>query len=98
MMVPGFSVGTLGVDRRDAGVAAATVNTAQQIGGSLGTALLNTVAAGATIAYLATQQAGGRAQALVHGYSVATSWGTAILLAGAVIAAVLINAGRPAHA
>jgi predicted MFS family arabinose efflux permease len=43
VMVPAFSVGTLGVDRRDAGIAAATVTTAQQVGGSLGVALLNTI-------------------------------------------------------
>ena len=36
------------VDRRDAGVASAMVNTTQQTGGSLGVALLNTVAASAT--------------------------------------------------
>src|SRR5260370_2493171 len=48
VMVPAFSIGTLGIDRREAGVAAATVNTFQQIGGSLGVAALNTIAASAT--------------------------------------------------
>lgn len=43
-MVPAFSTATLGVDRRDAGVAAALVNSAQQIGGSAGAALLNALA------------------------------------------------------
>jgi hypothetical protein len=38
-----MSTATLGVDERDAGVASATVNTMQQIGGSLGTALLSTL-------------------------------------------------------
>src|SRR5207253_7132766 len=55
VMVPAFSVGTLGVDRREAGAAAATVNTAQQVGGSLGTALLNTIAPSATAGYLASR-------------------------------------------
>jgi hypothetical protein len=36
-----------------------------------------------------------RVQAIVHGYSVATEWGVAILILGAIVAAVLINAGRP---
>ena len=96
VMVPAFSTGTLGVDPREAGVAAATVNTASQIGASIGTALLNTVAAGATVAYFATHgPSAGRAQGLVHGYSVATEWGTAIFVLAAVIVAVMVNAGKP---
>ncbi len=97
VMVPAFSIGTLGVDRREAGAAAAIVNTAQQIGGSLGTALLNTIAASATAAYLASHS--GRpdtVHALVHGYRVATIWATAVLVLGGVVAAVLIDAGRSA--
>jgi hypothetical protein len=91
VMVPAFSIGTLGVDRRDAGIAAATVNTFQQIGGSLGVAVLNTIAASATAAYVVVNSN----QAIVHGYSVATEWGVAILVLGAVVAAILINAGKP---
>jgi EmrB/QacA subfamily drug resistance transporter len=95
VMVPAFSIGTLGVDRREAGIAAATVGTFQQIGGSLGVAVLNTIAASATAAYLAVNSNGRlRVEAIVHGYSVATAWGVAILLLGAVVAAVLINAGK----
>jgi EmrB/QacA subfamily drug resistance transporter len=96
VMVPAFSTATQGVDPREAGVASATVNTAQQIGASLGTALLNTVATSATAAYLATHSLGHHAEALVQGFSVATEWGTAILVLGAVAAAVLIKAPRPA--
>jgi EmrB/QacA subfamily drug resistance transporter len=96
VMVPAFSVGTLGVDRQEAGIAAATVNTFQQIGGSIGVAVLNTIAASATAAYLAVNANERlRVEAIVHGYSAATGWGVAILVLGAVVAAVLINAGRP---
>jgi sugar phosphate permease len=91
VMVPAFSTATHGIDPSEAGVASATVNTAQQIGGSLGTALLNTIAIGATAAYV-----GPRAGALVHGFSVATAGGVAILVLAAVTAALLINTGRPA--
>jgi EmrB/QacA subfamily drug resistance transporter len=94
VMVPAFSVGTLGVDRRDAGIAAATVNTFQQIGGSLGVAVLNTIAASATAAYMVVNSN----EAIVHGYSVATEWGVAILVLGALVAAILINAGKPSAA
>jgi predicted MFS family arabinose efflux permease len=96
VMVPAFSTATQKVDQREAGVASAMVNTAQQIGGSLGTALLNTAAAGATASYLALHTLAPRAAGLVYGFSVATAWGVAILLLGAVAAALLINAPRPA--
>jgi EmrB/QacA subfamily drug resistance transporter len=99
VVTPAFSVATQGVDRRETGVAAATVNTAQQVGGSLGVALLNTLAASATVAYLAgSGNRGGDtvARALVHGYTTAIGWAAGIVLFGAVIAALLIDAPRPA--
>jgi hypothetical protein len=95
-MVPAFSTATQRVSPREAGVASATVNTASQIGGSLGTALLNTSATSATASYLALHALAPRAAGLVYGFSVATAWGVAILLLGALAAAVLINAPRPA--
>lgn len=97
VFVPAFNVATLGVDPREAGVASATVNTAQQVGASLGTALLNTAAAGATAAVIA-RGAHPTAQALVHGYSVATGWGALILAAAAVLTALLVTAARPTSA
>lgn len=100
VITPAFSVATQGVDRRETGVAAATANTAQQVGGSLGVALLNTIAASATASYLAASAERGPetvAHALVHGYTTATRWAAAILLAAAVLAAALINAHRPAR-
>jgi MFS family permease len=51
-LAPSFSTGTLGLAPQDAGVGSATVNTSQQVGGSIGTALLNTLAASAASAYL----------------------------------------------
>ena len=44
---------TLGVDREHAGVASAVVSTAQQVGGAIGTAVLNTIATSVAAAYLA---------------------------------------------
>jgi len=97
VMAPAFNIGTRGVDPRQAGVAAATVNAAVQVGASLGTALLNTIAAGATAAYLSGQPSSAALidQALVHGYSTATGWAAAILVLGAVSTFLLINTGRP---
>jgi MFS transporter len=97
VFVPAFSTATQGVDPREAGVASATANTAQQVGGSLGTALLNTIAASATTSYLTSGPAGSvtAAAALVHGYAVATAWGAGILGVAAVLVVILVNAGRP---
>ncbi|HZD70396.1 MAG TPA: DHA2 family efflux MFS transporter permease subunit [Actinomycetes bacterium] len=95
--VPVFSIATEGVAPRDTGIASAMVNTANQVGGSIGTAVLNTIAASATAGYLAAH-AGGPATAalgLVHGFSVAIGWGAGILAAAALIAAVMIDAGKP---
>src|SRR6202023_1936131 len=85
VMAPAFNIGTRGVDPRQAGVAAATVNAAVQVGASLGTALLNTIAAGATAAYLSGRPSSAAVidQALVHGYSTATAWAAALLGLGA---------------
>jgi EmrB/QacA subfamily drug resistance transporter len=97
--VPAFSLATQGVAPREAGIASAMVNAANQVGGSVGTAVLNTIAASATAGYLAAH-AGGPATAalaLLHGFSVAIGWGAGILAAAALIAAVLIDAGRPSH-
>jgi hypothetical protein len=75
------------------------VNVGQQVGGSLGTALLNTVAVSATTAYLSTHH-GGRstvATATVHGYTVAFWWSAAIFAAGALVCGLLLT-GRPSPA
>jgi hypothetical protein len=96
----GFNTATLGVDREDAGVASATVNTAQQVGGSLGTALLNTVATTATATFLAgkTASAGVVAEATVHGYVTAFWWAAAILAAGGLVCRMLLRPGAPSLA
>ncbi|MFD8793464.1 MFS transporter, partial [Streptomyces vinaceus] len=103
--MPAMSLATHGVNPADAGVASAMVNTSQQVGGAIGTALLNTIAASATTAYLtdhaAAVAAGGpaaklvQAQAMVEGYSSAIWWAVGILVASATIALTLITTGRP---
>ena len=76
-----------------AGVASALVNTTQQIGGSLGTALLNTVAASATATALAVHPHLVQ-EAAVHGYRVAFAVAAAILLAGSATVLVMVRARR----
>lgn len=94
--VPMSSTALVGVDARDAGVASALVNTTQQAGSSLGTALLNTVAASATASFaLAHPHVAGLARvAPVHGYTTGFAVSAVLVLAAAVTAAVLVRAGR----
>jgi len=96
MFVPLSSTALSGVDNHDAGVASAMVNTTQQVGGSLGTALLNTVAVSATTAYLSTHHHGSELvpKATVHGYTVAFWWSAAIFAFGALACGLLLP-GRP---
>ena len=89
VMVTASSIATSGVAPRDTGVAAATLNTSQQLGASLGTALLNTLAATATAAYLTSNASAPHPDALVAGYAAAAAAGALILLLGAAIAATL---------
>jgi MFS family permease len=90
-----ISAATYGTDRADAGVASALVNTNQQVGGSIGTALLNTLAASALASYLVTHGHSplALAQAAVHSYTVGF-WVSAGILAGsAVVCALVLPSG-----
>jgi EmrB/QacA subfamily drug resistance transporter len=82
---------TLGVRPADAGVASATVNASQQVGGSLGTALLSTLAASATASFVSGQRPTPSlvATAAVHGYTTAFGVSAIIFAVAAVAAAVL---------
>jgi EmrB/QacA subfamily drug resistance transporter len=97
LFVPLGNVALVGVDPHDAGAASAVVNASQQVGGSLGVALLNTIAISAGTAYLEAHpptDAVGQAKGLVHGFQVGFGWGAALLFVGAVIVAVFIRARR----
>jgi EmrB/QacA subfamily drug resistance transporter len=93
---PAFTLAIRGVTQRDAGVASALINTATQVGGSIGTALLNTVAVTATAAYAAAHPPGSAAHivALVHGYASATGWSAILLAAIGTLTFLLVDAPR----
>ena len=88
-----INTATYGAAREDAGVASAMVNTNQQVGGSIGTALLNTIAASAFGSYLLThgQSPAAQAGAAVHSYVVAF-WISAGIFAGSAIVCGLVLA------
>jgi EmrB/QacA subfamily drug resistance transporter len=101
---PAFNTGTYGVGPADAGVASATVNVGQQLGGSVGTAVLNTIAISATASFVAshltpavatspTAQAALRASAAVHGYTTGFWWTAGIFAVGGVACGLLLRRG-----
>lgn len=109
--MPVMATATSGVAPQDSGVTSATVNTAQQVGGSVGTALLNTIAASTSAAYIAgrlaeaARRGGGPGltpavresvlkAGVVHGFTVAIGFGSAIMLVAALVAGLMVK-GRP---
>src|SRR4051794_21921895 len=100
---PMSNTALVGVADHDAGVVSALINTTQQIGGSLGTALLNTIFTSAVASYLVGHRAeitdpsqlpGLQAVATVHSYTVAFWVGAALIGLAALIALVLVRATR----
>jgi EmrB/QacA subfamily drug resistance transporter len=92
------NTGTFGVAPRDAGIASASVNTGQQLGGAIGTALLNTIAASAATSYLVGHRYGRPSPvlvhfALIHSYTTVFWCCAGIFAAGAVVCGVLLRRG-----
>ena len=95
------STALIGVGHHDAGVASAVLNTSQQIGGALGTALLNTLFAGAVTSYFVDNPLTSSSNpqetsklAFLHGYHVSFFWGAVLLAAALVVALTVINAKK----
>jgi EmrB/QacA subfamily drug resistance transporter len=97
IFAPAISTATLGVEPRDAGVASAMVNTGQQVGGSVGTALLSTLSASAVSSYLVGKGSSPQvaAEAAVHGYTTAFWVSAGIFLVGAVVTGLIFPSGVP---
>jgi len=90
-----INTATYGADQSDAGVASAMVNTCQQIGGSIGTALLNTIAADALTSYLASHghSLAAQAGAAVHSYVIAFWVAAGIFIGAAVVCGLILRSG-----
>jgi hypothetical protein len=92
IFAPGINTATAGVQREDSGVASALVNTMQQVGGSIGTSALSTIALTATTSYLVAHHTGPAAQltAAVHGYTLAFTVSAGLFGVGVVLAVALL--------
>jgi len=105
IFAPAFSTATLGVKSTDAGIASAMVNTSQQVGGSVGTALLSTIFASAAASFISVhaKTAGLANAASIHGYTTAFEWAAALFGAGLLVALFVLPSdgvarARAAHA
>ncbi|MGI8692245.1 MAG: MFS transporter [Geodermatophilaceae bacterium] len=100
VFIPAASTALVGVVDHDAGVASAVLNTAQQVGGSLGLALLNTLYAGAVTSYVSdnltdpADAARITGLAFVSGYHVSFFWGAVLLFMALLVAIFFINAKK----
>jgi predicted MFS family arabinose efflux permease len=101
VIAPVINTGTFGVAPQDAGEASATVTVGQQLGASVGTALLSTLFAAAVTSYLTAHLAAARligrpaltGLALAHGYDTAFWWTAGIFAGGAVVGGALLRPG-----
>jgi EmrB/QacA subfamily drug resistance transporter len=96
IFAPAINTATFGVAPQDSGVASALVNTMQQVGGSIGTSALSTIALSTTASYLIAHHASPLAPAIAatHGYSVAFGVSAALLGLGFILAIVLLPSKR----
>ncbi|ROQ67752.1 EmrB/QacA subfamily drug resistance transporter [Streptomyces sp. 840.1] len=92
-----MNLATAGVSARDAGVASAMVNTSQQVGGSIGTALLNTLATSAATNYLVGRRPtpAAIAQSQLESYSTAYWWSAGFFVVGFLVTVILYRRGAP---
>jgi EmrB/QacA subfamily drug resistance transporter len=96
IFAPGINTATAGVRREDSGVASALVNTVQQVGGSIGTSALSTIALTATASYLVAHHASPLAPAIAatHGYTLAFAISAGLLGLGFILAILLLPSKR----
>ena len=97
-LAPSFAIATA-VRAQDTGVASGMVNTSQQVGGSIGTALLSTLAASAATEFVLDRGPGPDVlrQAAVEGYTTAFWWAAGIFALGAVVCGSLLRSRETAE-
>ena len=92
IFVPLTVTSVYGVQSEDTGVASAVVNMSQQVGGSIGVALLNTIAAAATVsAALEKSESATSPNALVVGYDAVFAWSAVLLALGGLLWFILVR-------
>ncbi|SNY66375.1 DHA2 family efflux MFS transporter permease subunit [Paractinoplanes atraurantiacus] len=95
VFAPTQNAATSGVEHRDAGVASAMINTVQQIGGSIGTALLSSFAATAATNYASSHAPSPTlaAEAAIQSYTTVFWWSAGFFVLAGIVAALLFRTG-----
>lgn len=99
--VPLSNLALIGAGQRDAGAASAMLNATQQVGASIGTAVLASLSVAAISSYTADALSSGGPQvpaigleAQVEGYTTAFQWASVLLVIGALVSAFLVKATK----
>jgi hypothetical protein len=98
VMASAMNVATSGIRADDAGVASAAVNAMQQVGGSIGTALLSTFASAAATHYLVDRNPASpmvQAEAAIQSYQAVYWWSAALFAVGLLVSLLLYRRGVP---
>jgi EmrB/QacA subfamily drug resistance transporter len=100
IFAPAIGTATLRVDVHDTGIASAMVNTSQQIGGSVGLALLSTLSASAATGYAVSHShlRDLASAAAVHGYTTAFTWTAGMFALGLFLALLILPWKTPRRA
>jgi len=96
IIAPAAATATAAAQGPDAGPAAAVVSTTQQVGGSIGTALLNTIAVSVNRRYVNFHPTAPAVVGTLHGYAVAFWWAAGFFALGALVTFVLLETGSVA--
>lgn len=100
VFVPMSTVALSRIEPHDAGVASAVLNTSQQIGGTLGVALLNTLYAAALSRHVTASADVTHEQALLDGafagYTVAFTVGAALFAGALVVIIAMLHSEKAA--
>jgi len=92
LFTPLTTAATSHIDRADAGLASGVLNTARQVGGSLGLAVLATIAAHRSAEYVNQHSAVAQTAGFERAF-----WVSAIIFVAALGAALLIPSGTGRH-
>lgn len=96
VMAPAINAATDRIDRDHAGVASAAVNTFQQVGGAIGTAVFSAIAASSAENFLIGRNASDpavAASAAMESYTAVFLWSGVIFAVGAVVSAIVLRHG-----
>jgi hypothetical protein len=98
IFVPLGNVALSGVDPHDAGAASAAVSATQQVGGSLGVALLTSISVSAANDFFASHAPSATIlnDGMVHSFRIGFGWASAFMIVAGVAVLAMVKGGKTA--